>query len=186
MQEWLVNKVQEAKRGRQEDEQSFWKRLRRRAAMTIQRLGKWSDIWRRRALSWHAHLQRHPSSWAAVLLRTEGEDWLRTRRAQYNTAGNSYTERAGRTRTRKVTGKVQKRWGAGIEDLLKKNLPRADAVHPSHGPKRRITENSVLRWPGPRADTADALVELASSDRTSPARDPAGVLATHRNGEPNV
>ena len=97
-------------------------RMRGEASVLATRLGRWSGVWERRITAWHAHVGRHPESWSYRLLHNRGEPWLRARRSFWAT--RSHTERAGRTRTRALTGgRVQKRWEAGYMDMRRKLGP---------------------------------------------------------------
>ena len=62
-------------------------------------------------IAWNAHVQRaHDSgAWSHILLDWQSEQWLIWERFLHSGFGES------RTRSRAYHGKVQQRWGAGVQ-----------------------------------------------------------------------
>ena len=86
------------------------------------KLGLWSRLLFKRAITWDQHLARPQNgrSWAAKLRLWRGLEWLQHRRAAFASGPNGCT--AGRTDTSAIAGHPHTRWQDGIE-LAKTELP---------------------------------------------------------------
>ena len=95
----------------QEMMQDFLARRHRAASRLACSSGKWSKLWARDVLSWHAHVQRgHDThAWSPHVLNRRGHNWLRTQRLWNSAVGES------RTNTRAYRGHVHRRWEDGVE-----------------------------------------------------------------------
>ena len=91
--------------------QDFFARRHRAASRLACSSGKWSKLWARDVLSWHAHVQRgHDThAWSPHVLNWRGHNWLRTQRLWNSAVGES------RTNTRAYRGHVHRRWQDGVE-----------------------------------------------------------------------
>ena len=88
-----------------ESKDSYFKRARLHAAQRVADC-KWSDVCKSRLHTWHAHLERHPSSWTHRLFHFHGEAWLQYQRA----AHGSHAALGGRTGTRATSGRAATIW----------------------------------------------------------------------------
>ena len=95
-----------------EPRHTYWQRRSRAAGDLARRLGTWSDNWSNRVRGWLDHLQRHQTCWVARLLQTRDSTWLQERRTAHLT--RAHTATAGRTHTRVIQQRVQRRYETGL------------------------------------------------------------------------
>ena len=60
--------------------------------------------WCMRLIAWLEHIRRHPDSPSFALLLAQDDGWLRERRREVGSFGNSRTAEAGKTQTRAGPG----------------------------------------------------------------------------------
>ena len=88
----------------------FCRRRNRLAGDACAKLGRWSQVWRRRAVEWDDHIVRahSPHSWPSLLRFFHDADWLNEQRFLRDPCG-----RRG-TNTRMSLGRPNVRWHEGI------------------------------------------------------------------------
>lgn len=111
-----------------EDPAQYAKRTARQAGRVASRSGLWSERHCTRVVAWSEHLERERNqpSWASVLYRWRGEEFLMQKRASQGARAT-----AGRTAMRAAAGHVHMRGHDGVryaKDRLAVSTPHASAA----------------------------------------------------------